>query len=468
MIAAGLLIACRAPAQTANDPFRSRIRTDNPIVVGAREFATIPDVGGEPARMMLLVAEPDSRSLFVNDMRGPLYRVSADGQTVTEYLDINDARWGRAVQSRGRETGFQSFAVHPQFHQRGAPGFGKLYTWSDVVDTSPPADFEPPGGQDSHDIVLLEWTARTPGAATYDGGAPRQLLRIEQPFGNHNGGLIAFNPLARPGDAEFGLLYVGNADGGAGGDPMNLAQNPASPFGKILRLDPLGANSRNGQYGISADNPLVTGGPRGALGEIYALGVRNPQRFGWDPANGRLYVADIGQNTVEEVSPVTKGANLGWNVWEGSFRYSGGGVEPGARRGDPSMTYPIAEYDHRDPILQGQVAVTGLIVYRGSAVPALRDLIVFGDNPSGEIFAVSADGPPDGGQDAVRRVMLNTGGANRTLLQLIQAKNVEQGRPPASRADLRFGAGPDGQVYLLNKQDGVVRMVVPAGERTPR
>jgi glucose/arabinose dehydrogenase len=288
---------------------------------------------------------------------------------------------------------------------------------------------------------------------------PREVLRLQQPFSNHNGGLVAFNPLSRAGQSDFGMLYVGNADGGSGGDPMNMAQNMESPFGKILRIDPFGRNSRNGKYGMPADNPFVSS--PGALGEIWASGVRNPQRFGWDPANGRMYVADIGQNTLEEVSPVPKGGNLGWNVWEASFRFAGrAGVDTSGRRADASMTYPIAEYDHRVSLLIGRAAVTGVVVYRGAAIPQLTNRIVFGDNPSGEIFYISADDAEARGQDHIRRLLLVAQGDARTLLQLIREKNAQQAKAPATRADLRFGTGPDDQVFLLNKADGVVRVLV--------
>jgi glucose/arabinose dehydrogenase len=240
-----------------------------------------------------------------------------------------------------------------------------------------------------------------------------------------------------------------------------MSQNMESPFGKILRIDPSGRNSRNGKYGIPADNPFVSS--RGVLGEIWASGVRNPQRFGWDPANGRMYVADIGQNIVEELSPVPKGGNLGWNVWEASFRYAGRtGVDTAGRRGDASMTYPIAEYDHTDPVLIGRAAATGVIVYRSSAIPQLRNRILFGDMPSGEVFHISADTTAANGQDHIRRVLFNSNGEAKTLLQLIREKNTQQGKQPASRADLRFGTGADDQVFLLNKADGVVRVLVSA------
>jgi len=455
-ILAGVFLAMPALAQS-NDPYQPIRAAEDVIRVDYREFATLPDIDGVAARMMLLVQEPGSRNLFVNDMRGPLYRVSADGRTVTLYVNIDDPQWNMDVQSQGRERGFQSFALHPQFNQSGTPGFGKFYTWSDVTDTTPTADYAPTGQGNSHDTVLLEWAAKTPGAATYDGTAPRELLRLQQPFSNHNGGLIAFNPLARPGQPDFGMLYVGNADGGSAGDPMNMAQNMASPFGKILRIDPSGRDSRNGKYGIPGDNPFVA--TSGVLGEIWASGVRNPQRFGWDPANGRMFVADIGQNSVEELSPVPRGGNLGWNIWEASFRYAGRGVDTTGRRGDRSMTYPIAEYDHRDPVLSNRAAVTGVVVYRSAAIPQLTNRILFGDMPSGAVFHISADDMAAQGQDHIRRVLFTDKGEAKTLLQLIREKNAQQGKQAASRADLRFGTGPDDQVFLLNKADGVVRVL---------
>jgi hypothetical protein len=461
VVIAVLLIGRPALAQPVTDPFPAPIEaTVRSIGVGYREFAVIPDMDGRAARMMLLVDEPGSRRLFVNDMRGPLYSVSYDGRKVSQYIDINDAKWGIPVQSTSRERGFQSFAFHPDFARRRTRGFGKFYTWTDVTDTTRAPDFTPGGGGHTHDTVLLEWTARDPNAGTYDGDVPRELMRLQQPFANHNAGLIAFNPLARSGDRDYGMLYIGNADGGSGGDPLNLAQNRSSPFGKILRIDPLGRNSANGKYGIPADNPFVGRGTNGVLGEIYASGVRNPQRFGWDPSNGAMYVADIGQNSVEELSPVTAGANLGWNVWEGSFRFGRGGVDTVGARGDSAMTFPIAEYDHRDPLLQNRTAVTGVIVYRSAEIPQLRGRILFGDIPSGEIFHVSADRPPRGGHGELRRVLLNHNGQRKTLLELIQEKNAAQGKQPAARADLRFGTGRAGQVFLLNKGDGVVRLLV--------
>lgn len=457
------IAAFAAFRQTTDDPFPEPIEAvDGVVTVRFAEFATVPDFEGEPARVMLMVDEPATRRLFVNDMRGPIYSVSYDGGQVTRYVDIDADDWEVDVNSSGRERGMQSFAFHPQFGRPGTGGYGKFYTWTDTANLDPAPDFVAGGDGSTHDTVLLEWTAETPEAAAYDGGPPRELMRFEQPFANHNGGQIGFNPLAEDGDADFGMLYVGIADGGSGGDPMNLAQNLGAGFGKIFRIDPLGSNSGNGRYGIPDDNPFVEDSDEGTLGEIYAYGVRNPQRFAWDPLNGNMYFTDIGQNIVEELSPVVAGANLGWNDWEGSFRFiSRAEVSLADPRSDPDVTYPIAEYGQLDPLLQPQSAATGLHVYRSDAIPQLEGLILWGDMPSGEIFYQDADDPPNGGQDPIRRILLNDGGEAKTLLQVIQEKNRGQGREPATRADLRYGAGSDGRVFIMNKQDGVIRLLVP-------
>jgi hypothetical protein len=358
------------------------------------------------------------------------------------------------------EQGLQSFAFHPQFSTRGAPGFGKFYTYVDTANIAPPADFKTSGPQRSHDTLLLEWTATDPAASAYDGGPPRELIRFQQPFVNHNGGHITFNPLSSQGDADFGLLYVGCADGGSGNDPFRVGQDLSSAFGKILRIDPLGKDSANGKYGIPAANPLVSDGKPETLGEIFAYGVRNPQRIFWDSKSRQMFFSDIGQNLVEEISPLTAGANLGWNDWEASYRFDKGIIRLDNPRSDPKVTYPIVEYGHTDPLFHGSAAIIGGMFYRRDTVKQLKDLLIFGDNPTGEVFYVQADRLPQGGQDAVRRILFNQNGEARTLLQLVQEMNAKQGKTQAARADLRFGYGPDGQLFVLNKHDGVIRLIV--------
>jgi hypothetical protein len=460
----GVVSTAVTAQQLSNDPFPPIEATKDAITVGFVEFATIPDAeGGEAPRLMHMMDEPGSKRLFVSAMRGALYSVSYDGKIVTPYLDINAANWGIKVQYSFSERGLQSFAFHPQFAERGKPGYGKFYTYVDTSNITPAADFTSGGPNRTHDTVLHEWTAKDPRATTYDGGAPKEVFRAASPFPNHNGGQIAFNPLAKSGDADFGLLYVGFADGGSGGDPLNLAQNLNSPFGKILRIDPLGTNSANGRYGIPASNPFVADNKADTLGEIYAYGVRNPQRFTWDAKNGRMLVADIGQNQVEEISPVTAGANLGWVKWEGSYKYASANrqVDMTDPRSEAGLTWPLVEYDHKDPLLVGLVAITGVSVYRDGPIKSLRNTIVFGDNPSGEIFVVDADKTTEGGSSAIRRVLLKDGDTNKPLMQVIKDKAASQKRPEVRKADMRFGFGPKDQIFVMNKRDGVIRLLVP-------
>ena len=256
-------------AQTTNDPFSSKIEANQDIIsVGYKEFATLPDVDGEAALAMDLEAEPEGSRYFVNDLHGILYTVKEGGE-VTEFLNLSDAKWAVDLKWTVLERGFTGLALHPEFNNIESPGYGRFYTLLDSTNTEPDPGFTPEGGNDAHDTLLLEWKVRDAGSKTYDGDAPRELMRMEQPFGNHNGGQIAFNPLAEPGTPEYGTLYISIGDGGSGGDPMNMSQNLASVFGKILRINPIGSNSENGQYGIPADNPFVNDNEASTLGEIY-------------------------------------------------------------------------------------------------------------------------------------------------------------------------------------------------------
>ena len=299
-------------------------------------------------------------------------------------------------------------------------------------------------------------------------------MRIAQPFEFHNGGQIAFNPGAVSGNADFGMLYLGVGDGGGLGDPLDLSQDLGQVFGKILRIDPLGTNSATGRYGVPADNPFIA--VPGALGEIYAYGLRNPQNLSWDMRTGRLFVADIGEATVEEINVVAPGANLGWDHWEGSFRLrSGKATSPQTPvislrnpRADAAVTYPVIEFDQRDPLFMiNSSAVTGPIVYRHHATPPLAGCVLFGELVSGEVFSFNADDLPDGGQDAIRRVLFRHDGEVKSFLRIVEEKVAAQGRKARRRTDLRFGTGPGGQLFLLNKHDNTIRRLV-AVEHSPR
>jgi glucose/arabinose dehydrogenase len=216
------------------------------------------------------------------------------------------------------------------------------------------------------DVNVVEFTMRGGRA---DPGSRRQLLKVEHSqFSNHNGGQLVM--------ARDGTLWLGIGDGGGGGDPFGSGQNLGTLLGKILRIDPRPSGGH--PYGIPAGNPF----PRraGARPEIWAYGLRNPWRFSFDPANGDLWIGDVGQNTWEEVDHEPAGSgggrNYGWNRREGLHPFSGS-APPGA-------VDPVLEYSHDG----GACSVTGGYVYRGSRVPDLRGAYLYGDFCAGWIRAV--------------------------------------------------------------------------------
>ncbi len=432
----------------ADNPFQPRIRKSR-TVADLVDFARIPDVDGRAPRVSQLDASP-SGELYVVDQLGPMYFVSADGGTVTSYLDLRDVP-GFQLRTNS-EAGFQSAAFHPDFLKQGAPGYGKFYTIASSGSDFRAADFEPRSG-DAFDTVLTEWTCADPTArpfAAADGDEPfREVLRIRQPYGNHNAGLIAFHSNASPGDRDYGMLYAGIADGGAGGDPQKLAQDLGRVFGKILRIDPLGRDSANGRYGIPGDNPFV--GAAGALPEIWAYGLRNPQRFRWDRGGKkRMFISDIGQNAVEEINVGFAGANYGWSEREGDFQFVDGAKIGANRRADGTesgFVYPIAEYGH-----EGASATTTGTVYRGGGLPELNGKLVFGDIPKGIVYFIDADFALTSGTAPITRLRVGRDGVETTFLDVIKSENAG-----APRADLRFGSDSRGNVYVLNKSDGVIR-----------
>ncbi len=429
------------------------------IVVDLETFATLPLSGGQPARVNVLRAAPDGR-IFANDQRGPLYLLSADGATVTPYLNL--AAYVPLLQDNA-ERGFQSFAFHPDFDHMGTAGYGKFYTMASQTDTTATATFTPGvanAGRD-HDEVLLEWTAGDPTATVFapaDASRPfREVLRIARPNGNHNAGYLSFNPTASA--ADVGNLYLGTGDSGGGGDPLQLAQSPGKVYGAILRINPLqpaaGAANRsaNGQYSIPTDNPYTT--HPSLLREKFVEGFRNPQRFTWDRANGRMFVADIGQNTVEEIDVAQAGANYGWNQREGSYVFNSDGSIGANLRTDAAatgFTYPIAEYFHYSP--SGNAVTTGP-VYRSAVIPGLAGRLLFSDFVNGVPYTLDADNLPDGGQDGITQLRLRSNGIELSFLDLIHQVNAG-----ATRADLRFGTDAQDNIYFLDKQDGVIRRVV--------
>jgi glucose/arabinose dehydrogenase len=215
-------------------------------------------------------------------------------------------------------------------------------------------------------------------ATSGDGVDPstrREVLAIDQPYANHNGGDIVFGP--------DDLLYAGYGDGGSAGDPQRNGQNPNTLLAKLLRIDP--TPNGDAAYTIPPDNPYASGG--GARPEIWSTGLRNPWRFSFDAATGDLWIGDVGQNAIEEVDhvPATDGAgrgtNFGWSAYEGSARYNDDQDAPGS-------WMPVYEYHHG----ADGCSVTGGFVYRGQAIPDLQGAYVYSDYCAGGVRALVAAG----------------------------------------------------------------------------
>jgi glucose/arabinose dehydrogenase len=222
--------------------------------------------------------------------------------------------------------------------------------------------------------VVARYRVSAGDANVADPASEEVILTIPQPFANHNGGQLAFGP--------DNNLYIGMGDGGSGGDPLNNGQTPGTLLGKLLRID---VESGAKPYGVPPDNPFLQAA--GYRPEIWALGLRNPWRFSFDRGTGDLYIGDVGQNNIEEIDfqPAGDlvGRNYGWNIMEGDSCYPIGTV--GCNRTD--LTLPVFVYDH-----SLGCSVTGGHVYRGSAIPSLQGVYLFGDFCSGRIWGIRKNG----------------------------------------------------------------------------
>jgi glucose/arabinose dehydrogenase len=288
--------------------------------------------------------------LFVVEQRGTIQVLRRDDALGRPFLDI------RGLVECCGEQGLLSVAFAPDYERSG-----HFYVYYTVR------------GGDLNRVA--EFRRAAPTAA--DPGSARTVIEFPHPvFPNHNGGQLQFGP--------DGYLYVGTGDGGGGGDPDRNAQNPNSPLGKLLRIDPLPGAA--GGHGIPPDNPLA--GPIPGLDEIFSLGLRNPWRFSFDRKTDRIAIADVGQGTREEVdyeSPSTaKGANFGWDAFEGS------------RRSDQATPVPAG---HQPPIFEyenagANCAVIGGYVVRDRKLKPLYGRYIYTDLCAGRLrsFVPALDG----------------------------------------------------------------------------
>ncbi len=381
-------------------------------------------------------APGDSDRLFVTDQDGILWAINLTSGEKSILLDVSDRLVPLGIFGPGTfdERGLLGVAFHPDYATNGL-----LYTYtSEPVNGT--ADFStmPPGVLADHQSVITEWQVPNPAdpLSVVDVNSARELLRIDQPQFNHNGGALNFGPDK--------MLHISLGDGGGADDvdgqdfldtPMvghgtGNGQDPSNVLGTILRIDPTGSNSSNGNYGIPEDNPFIN--QSGFVDEIFAYGFRNPFRFSFDKATGDLYVGDVGQNNIEEVDVVVSGGNYGWNLKEGTFCFDPNGNDPGfvfdCNIDPPGLIDPVAQYDHDEG-----TAVIGGFVYRGSAIPALRGRYVFGD-------------------------FSKTGGDGRLFYlpgrdELVEFRLV--GQDTLSQWLLGFGQDANGEIYVLGNTTGV-------------
>ena len=253
-------------------------------------------------------------------------------------------------------------------------------------------------------ISRFTWDAGTDVANL---NTEKVLLEIDQPFSNHNGGMLAFGP------DDF--LYIAMGDGGSGGDPQNHAQDPSDLLGSMLRID-VHPNNPADAYDIPLDNPVFT--QPGARPETWAIGLRNPFRFSFDRATGALWLGDVGQGNIEEIDIVEAGGNYGWRVFEGTRDFD----DSANTLPLSTFTPPVFEYDHSEG-----VAVIGGYVYRGNLLPSLQGRYLYSDFGSGTVWALDYDG-----------------------VNVLSNDVIANASSPAS-----FGEDNQGEVYIVSLNGGI-------------
>jgi glucose/arabinose dehydrogenase len=264
------------------------------------------------------------------------------------------------------------------------------------------------------DTVIAGYAVAADGVI--DPASEQVLIQVDQPYRNHNGGEIEFGP--------DGMLYIGLGDGGSANDPERRAMDPSTPLGKLLRISPA-ADAPLG-YVIPPDNPYV--GVDGAGPEVFAIGLRNPWKFTWDPLTGDLWIADVGQNQMEEIdhvpapadgSPPGRGLNFGWSAFEGT-------TPTNSDVDGSEAVAPVLTYEHGPD----GCSVSGGAVYRGAAIAGLDGDYVYGDHCSGRVWALD--------REAAENLLLATiDGGGITAIE----------------------AGPDGELYMTDL-NGPVRRIV--------
>jgi glucose/arabinose dehydrogenase/mono/diheme cytochrome c family protein len=429
------------------NPIPEPIKVSN--LVGVLEAVTTIPASSKNGQLPLtritkIGLQPNNENLFILDLRGKLYQLKNNKPEV--YMDMEKLR-PNFINAPGLATGFGSFAFHPDFNKNGL-----LYTTHSEPARTAKADF---AYADSIKValqwVLTEWKADDPSKPTFIGKG-RELFRVNMVSVIHGVQEIVFNPLAKPGSEDYGLLYIGVGEGGSveNGFPF-LAHNKETVWGTVLRIDPAGTNSSNKQYGIPKQNPFAQSKNPAIAKEIYAYGFRNPHRITWTHT-GKILVSNIGHANIESVNLVEPGHDYGWPIREGTFL-----IDPFGNLNKVfalpvndktfNVTYPVAQFDHDE----GN-AISGGFEYTGSVVPQLKRKFLFGDIPSGRLFYFDMAEMKQGKQATVKEWKITINGALKTFREVCGSKRV----------DLHFGKDSKNELYLLTKADGKVYKLASA------
>jgi len=365
------------------------------------DWVTGLDVGRpRDARPLAITGAGDgSNRLFVVSQYGSIHLLptNPDGDEMETFLDIRERV---QYDDKENEEGLLGIAFHPQFKQNGQ--FFLYYTAL-------------PTREKPHLSVISRFHVSKDDPNRADPNSEEVIMRIEQPYWNHNGGTIVFGP--------DGKLYVGLGDGGAANDPHGNGQNLATLLGSILRID-VDNKDEGRDYAIPEDNPFTN--RTDARGEIWAYGIRNVWRIAFDRETGVLWAGDVGQNIWEEIDIITRGGNYGWNLREGKHPFAPNGSGP--RR---ELIDPIWEYHH-----DVGKSITGGHVYRGKQVPELAGAYLYADFVSGQVWALWYD---------IEKRQVT---ANRTIL-------------PKGLPVMSFGEDDAGEVYFVTQEGGIYKFASP-------
>lgn len=340
------------PSDTTGGPSTAPTSTaaTSPPFVAVSVSVRLEPVATVDGAPLAFAAPPDgSGRMFVGTKEGRIWVLDGTSVRPDPLLDI------RKLVSSGGEQGLLGVAVHPEF-----PSDPRVFVdYTDTGGTTVVSSFRLSGSNpDRLDPATEQW-----------------IIRVNQPYANHNGGAVAFGP--------DGMLYVSLGDGGSGGDPDGNGQRLDTLLGKVLRLDIDGPAGSSASYRIPPDNPFV--GRAGVREEIWLYGLRNPWRMAFDRATGDLWIGDVGQGDWEEIDVARtgiSGTNFGWNVLEGSHCF-----KPSRNCQTTGLTPPVTEYGH-----DVGCTVIGGTVYRGAAQTPLLGGYLFADYCSGRAWAIAADG----------------------------------------------------------------------------